>query len=151
MFGRVRRPADFEAMLATPAKARSAHFTAHFLSGRPSLPRRRTAKLSEVGLSTGDAEVCAQAVDDRSTPAPAAWWLGLVVPKRHARKATTRNLLRRLMRGVFEQHRPLLAHGMWLLRLRAPFDPRQFKSAAPAVLRQQARLELDGLLKRVSL
>ena len=151
MFGRVRHSVDFEAVLAAPARARSAHFAAHFLCGRPDPPRRRSPTVEETRLSTGDPEDCAQAVDDRSRPLPAGWWLGLVVPKRHARKATTRNLLRRLMRGAFDQHRPRLAPGIWLLRLRMPFDARRYRSAAPALLRQEARSELDGLLKRASL
>jgi len=35
--------------------------------------------------------------------------------------------------------------------LRMPFDARRYRSAAPALLRQEARSELDGLLKRASL
>ena len=74
----------------------------------------------------------------------------MVVPKRHARKATTRNLLRRQIRSAMTQHQTRLAHGMWLVRLRAPFDPRHFKSAASVTLRGAARAELDGLLTRAA-
>ena len=35
MLGRLLRPADFESVLATPAKARSAHFAAHHLARHP--------------------------------------------------------------------------------------------------------------------
>lgn len=72
------------------------------------------------------------------------------MPKRHARKATTRNLLRREMRGAMQRHYGGLASGMWLLRLCRPFDPQRFRSAAPALLRGAARAELEGLLKRAS-
>jgi len=74
----------------------------------------------------------------------------VIVPKRHARKATTRNLLRRQIRDAMTRHQLLLAHGMWLVRLRVPFDPRTFKSAASATLRGAARAELDGLLTRAA-
>ena len=82
--------------------------------------------------------------------APTRWWFGVVVPKRHARKAATRNLLRRQIRGAMARHHAQLARGMWLVRLRAPFDPRRFKSAASAELRSAARTELDGLLTRAA-
>lgn len=101
-------------------------------------------------LSTGDADVCPQAVDDSRLSASGRWWFGVVVSKRHARKATTRNLLRRQMRGAMQRHHARLACGMWLLRLSRPFDSNRFHSAAPALLREAARVELDGLLRRAA-
>jgi len=150
MLGRLRRPADFESVLATPAKARSAHFAAHHLANGPQRQLGRPGGDCAEKLSTGDPDRCPQPVDDRLEPASATWWLGLVVPKRHARKATTRNLLRRQMRGAMARHHAQLAHGMWLLRLRVPFDPKRFNSAASAALRGAARAELDGLLMRAA-
>jgi ribonuclease P protein component len=150
MLGRLLRPADFESVLATPAKARSAHFAAHHLPRRPSTRPARVANQQATELSTGDSSCCPQPVDDPIESAPTAWWLGLVVPKRHARKATTRNLLRRQIRGVMARHHARLAHGMWLVRLRAPFDGRSFRSAAPAALRSAVRAELDSLLARAA-
>jgi ribonuclease P protein component len=102
-------------------------------------------------LSTDDPDACTQPVEDRlPPPAPTRWWFATVVPKRHARKATTRNLLRRQIRGVLLAHRGSLAHGMWLVRLRAPFDAKAFRSATSAALRVAARDELDGLLTRAA-
>lgn len=75
-------------------------------------------------------------------------WLGVVVPKRYARRAATRNLLRRQIRAVIQRHQARLAHGMWLVRLRAPFQRTQFVSATSAALRSAAREELDGLFAR---
>jgi len=89
-------------------------------------------------------------VDDSVRPAPTGWWFGVVVPKRHARKATTRNLLRRQMRNALVRHHEQLARGMWLVRLRAPFAAQAFRAAASAALRNAARSELDGLLKRAA-
>jgi len=149
MLGRLRRPADFESVLATPVKARSAHFAAHHLAGRPQLQRGRPERGGTTKLSTDDPDRCPQAVDDQ-LEGPSTWWFGVVVPKRHARKATTRNLLRRQMRGAMTRHQTQLAHGMWLVRLRLPFDPKHFKSASSAALRGAARAELDGLLMRAA-
>jgi ribonuclease P protein component len=77
---------------------------------------------------------------------PDRCWFGAVVPKRHARKAATRNLLRRQIRAAMERHHRMLAHGLWLVRLRAPFDGRCFRSAASGALGAAARDELDLLL-----
>jgi len=69
-----------------------------------------------------------------------------VVPKRHARRAVTRNLLKRQVRCAFERHGADLPAGMWLVRLRSPFAPAEFVSARSAALAAAARGELDGLL-----
>jgi ribonuclease P protein component len=39
------------------------------------------------------------------------------VPKRQARRAVTRNLLKRQMRECFHRHAATLPKGLWLLRL----------------------------------
>jgi ribonuclease P protein component len=89
-----------------------------------------------------------------------------VVPKRHAKRAVTRSLLKRQVRGAFERCAHLLPAGIWLVRLRAPFVSGVkggvhsavkggakgkeagvlFVSAASAALVQAARSELDSLL-----
>lgn len=75
------------------------------------------------------------------------WQFGQVLPKRHARRAVTRNLIRRQGRAGFERHRPQLAAGEWLLRLRAPFDPTRYPSAASEALRRVVRVEIDALFR----
>ena len=92
-----------------------------------------------------------------------------VVPKRHARRAVTRSLLKRQVRAAVdrvaglpqeaaasalpkspgEPRRPAgagLYGGLWIVRLRAPFDRLAFPSAASQALRGVVRAELDGLL-----
>lgn len=77
-------------------------------------------------------------------------WLGLVVPKRHARRAVTRTLLKRQMRIAVGDHAAALGTGLWVVRLRAPFDRQQFVSAASGALKQAARAELDQLLSQAA-
>ncbi len=77
---------------------------------------------------------------------PGALRLGCVVPKRHARCAVTRNLVKRQVRAAFERHLQRLAVGAWLVRLRAPFSKTEFVSARSAALAAALRAELDGLL-----
>jgi ribonuclease P protein component len=71
--------------------------------------------------------------------------LALIVPKRHARRAVTRNLVKRQMREAMRRHLAAWAGQRVLVRQRAPFDLRQFKSAASTVLRAAVRDELERL------
>jgi len=76
--------------------------------------------------------------------------LGVVVPKRHARRAVTRSLLRRQIYAAGSRHAEALARGLWIVRLRAPFDRSRFVSAASPALRAVARAELDDLFRAAS-
>ncbi len=89
-------------------------------------------------------------VDDLLPPASPAvataqLWLGAVVPKRHARRSVTRSLLKRQIRAAVDRQ-DQLPGGLWVVRLRAPFDGKTFASAASNALRQAARDELDAVL-----
>jgi ribonuclease P protein component len=77
-------------------------------------------------------------------------WLGLVVPKRHARRSVTRQLVRRQIRACFEVAADRLDTGLWIVRLRAPFDRQRFPSAASAALRAAVRSELTDAFARAS-
>lgn len=74
-------------------------------------------------------------------------WLDALVPKRWARRAVRRNLIRRQMHAVGAQ---LLAHSTdaWLLRLRAPWDRAAYPSASSLPLKRAVRGELLELLAR---
>jgi ribonuclease P protein component len=146
MVGRILRTADFERVLAAAPRARSAHFALHHVPARPSQPRRPAAKAEAAELSTGDARTCPPPVDDL----PAGCWLGTVVPKRHARRAVTRNLLKRQMRQLMAAGCVALPKGLWVLRLKAPFDRARFVSPSSDALRQSARAELADLLQRAA-
>lgn len=76
-------------------------------------------------------------------------WLGAVVPKRHARRSVTRSLIKRQIRAAVGQHGDALNGGLWVVRLRAPFDRASFPSAASSALLNAARGELEGLIGRV--
>lgn len=70
---------------------------------------------------------------------------GLVVPKRHARRSVTRNLLRRQCREAARRHVASMAPGLWVLRLRAPIVRSDYPSAASDALRGATCAELEGL------
>ena len=75
-------------------------------------------------------------------------WLGVVVPKRHARRAVTRTLLKRQIRAAVGAHAGSMAAGLWVVRLRAEFDRATYPSAASTALQSAARVELDRLFER---
>lgn len=146
--GRLVNKADFERLLSTRFWARSAHFAVHHLPASPMPPVRPRATSNPGDLSTGPAPGCPQPVDDLSTAAPAGLWLGCLVPKRQARRAVTRNLLKRQARAAFVRHAERLPRGLWLLRLRQPFSAELYPSAASEALARAVRAELDQLLAR---
>ena len=146
MLGRLVHKADFERLLATRSRVRSAHFAIHHVSGGPlGSPAADAEPLSEE-LSTAPAPVPPGPVDDL----PRSAWIGCVVPKRHARRAVTRNLLKRQIRACFVRHADILPGGLWLVRLRAGFPLTEFVSARSEALALAARAELDGLLTKAA-
>ena len=69
-------------------------------------------------------------------------WLGAMVPKRWAKRAVTRNTIKRQIYAVadlFEARLPQAAH---VVRLRATFDRKQFVSATSDPLKLAVRAEL---------
>ena len=142
MIERLVRSSDFERVLRTRTRINSPHFAVHHVAAsawqRPTLP-------DSGELSTGPVNIDVQPVDDSSRPAPDRVWLGAVVPKRHARRSVTRTLLKRQIRAVVTDRVSGLAGGLWVVRLRAPFDKTRYPSAASDALRAVARAELEGL------
>ena len=149
MIGRIQRPVDFERVLARPSRARSAHFALHHLSANPAPSAWVAAKLrtGQPELSTGGAQATHSAVDPNPPCVPDGCWVGLVIPKRHAKRSVTRQLLKRQIRAAFAE-RPGMPPGLWVVRLRSPFDRQKFPSAASDALRSAARAELAQLLDR---
>lgn len=131
-------PADFERVLGRRPVARSPHFSLHH------------AVPEGAELSTGGSASESGAVESPSRPALSGWRLGLVVPKRHARRAVTRNLVKRQARAAMLQHLHHLPAGDWVVRLRTPFERELFPSAASGALKLAVRDELASLFGAAS-
>jgi ribonuclease P protein component len=144
MAARLVDKADFERLLGQRPWARSAHFAVHHVAALPAALRQLQRGPGTRELSTGPAPSCPLPVDDL----PTDWWLGCVVPKRQARRAVTRNLLKRQVRSAFERHGSGLPQGLWLVRLRQGFAVADFPSARSPALQQAARAELEQLFHR---
>jgi ribonuclease P protein component len=125
------------ALRSLPPMARTTHFALHHARGGPLVPV----------LSTGSAPTKTDSVDNiTSANAPAG--LGMIAPKRLARRAATRNLIKRQVRAAVDRHG--LPQGQWLVRLHRAFDPRVYPSAASTALRASVRFELEELLRGTS-
>jgi ribonuclease P protein component len=128
---RLKTRQQFQAVLACAPVARTEHFVMHRMV------------LETTG--TGTAPVAAASV----MPFPFdGLWLGAMVPKRWARRALTRNLIKRQIYSVAaEQPLPAAAY---LVRLRSGFDRLQFKSAASDALRAAVRREIEQLFAKAA-
>lgn len=140
---RLVESADFERVLGSRSRARTIHFAVHHLPGSPepaagAPPEPLSGELSTIRDQSGEGPV------DDSSREPLRR-LGAVVSKRHARRAVTRSLLKRQIYAAGDRHAPSLAHGLWIVRLHAPFDRTRFASAASTALRLAARAELEAL------
>lgn len=126
---RLRTRDQFQALLAHRPVARTAHFALH-----------RLPLADAQAALAGDA--AARALFQ---PADQAW-LGAMVPKRWARRAVTRNAIRRQIYAVGQALQPPLPADAHLVRLRAGFAPQQFPSASSRALKAAVRAELLQLL-----
>ena len=143
MLERLVHKADFERLLASRSRLRSAHFAVYHVAEAPAVPVYPANRLLTAALSTAPAEELKQSVDNLVS----GQWLGCVVPKRQARRAVTRTLIKRQMRSVFEQQGQALPGGLWLLRLSQGFAVADFVSASSQALKATVRSELEGLLQ----
>jgi len=147
--------ADFQRALSVRPCAKSAHFSVHHVllpAAHPWPKPPEPGKLSTDGAPNGGVPV-----DDLGSLRPEQGLgrvksgLGMVVPKRNARRAVTRNLVKRHIRAVFGDslRGARLASGVWVVRLRCPFDKARFVSAKSDALGQVVREELADLLGRL--
>jgi ribonuclease P protein component len=76
--------------------------------------------------------------------------LGLVIGKKFAPRAATRNLIRRLAREAFRVRRGEFGGWDVLIRLHTKIDKKAFPSAASVPLNALCRGEIDTLLDKVA-
>lgn len=123
---RLRTRGQFQAVLAVRPIARTPHFAWHRLGLDPDSPAAARHAFPHGGA-----------------------WLGALVPKRWARRAVRRNLIRRQIHALGESC-GALADGASVIRLRAAFTPASFPSASSDALKRAVRTELLELLARKS-
>ena len=145
MLGRLVHRADFERLLATSPRWRSAHFAIHHVTDGAMHSELAPMQPEDQKLSTEPFDIRPVPVDKMTRVC-----LGVAVPKRHARRAVTRNLIRRLVKVVFTRHLAEVPAGHWLVRLRSPFAAREFVSANSQVFARAVRSELEKLVGAIT-
>lgn len=135
---RLKTRPQFQAALAGGTVSRTAHFALHRLL-----------------LNAG--EGIPKATPDTAGPAPDeaqalfaldGVWIGAMVPKRWARRAVTRNTIKRQIYAVSSHFAHRLPQAAHVVRLRAAFDRRHFISASSRLLKRAVREELEQLFER---
>lgn len=128
---RLKTRPQFQAAMAGGIVSRTAHFALHRLLLADAPP-------------TGPGSTEPQALFSLE-----GVWLGAMVPKRWARRAVTRNAIKRQIYAVgatFEERLMQAApQSALVVRLRTAFDRKQFVSATSEPLQQAVRAELQQL------
>lgn len=128
---RLKTRSQFQAVLAGERVASTTHFVLH----RNVLPdmSRPAAAVRQEPTTKG------RLVDADTV------WLGAMVPKRWAKRAVTRNAIKRQIYSVSSEVNFDLPGAAHVVRLRAVFDRKQFVSASSAPLKALVRQELVRL------
>jgi ribonuclease P protein component len=77
-------------------------------------------------------------------------WVGALIPKRWAKRAVTRNAIKRQIYTVTQALASQLLPAAHVVRLRAGFDRQQFISAASNAFKRAVRDELQELFARAA-
>ena len=77
-------------------------------------------------------------------------WIGALLPKRWAKRAVTRNAIKRQIYAVSLGLTPPLPAAAHVVRLRSGFDRKQFISASSELLKRAVRAELQELFARAA-
>ena len=137
---RLKTRAQFQAAMAGGTVSRTTHFALHRLPLGAGMVGDAAA--SGPGLARAAHEPQALFPMGGAAPTP---WLGAMVPKRWARRAVTRNAIRRQIYAVAQESAQQLAPAAHVVRLRAAFDRQHFVSASSDALKQALRAELRAL------
>ena len=133
---RLQTRAQFQAVLAGSTVSRTAHFALH-----------------RTGL---DAQAPVPADARPPVEAPKALfpvqqpWVGALIPKRWAKRAVTRNAIKRQIYAVSQDFEAKLSPAAHVVRLRSAFDRAKFPSASSDALKQAVRSELQQLFARAA-
>ncbi len=123
---RLRDTAQFKLGMDQKVVAKSAHFALH--ASAPDSPS-----------DTEAAQVMIQA--------KATHLIGAVIPKRWAKRAVTRNAIRRQIYQAWSQWLACLPAGVHVVRLKTAFDVQRFRSATSPAFKSAVRAELNQLFQ----
>lgn len=129
---RMKTRPQFQVALAGKVLSKTAHFALHGCALPP-------VAIPAEGDESKRAQALFSSVDI---------WLGAMVPKRWARRAATRNLIKRQIYAISAERSHVLQSGAHVVRLRSGFSRTDFASASSDALKYCVRQELLQLLAR---
>lgn len=99
-------------------------------------------------LSSADAQSALRSLGNVTGPAKSSAIIGVVCPKRWAKRAVTRNTIKRQIYAVSSELAPQLPPACLVLRLASEFSREHFPSATSRALKSALRAELQALFAR---
>jgi ribonuclease P protein component len=138
---RLKTRAQFQAVLAGATVARTEHFAMH----RSMLP---IGNSGVAGVAVPEVVVKTTHQDAKSQPLFPVLdtWIGAMVPKRWAKRAVTRNAIKRQIYTVSADFSPKQRQAAFVVRLRRDFSRKVYLSASSEQLKQAVRMELVALM-----
>ena len=133
---RLKTRAQFQAVLAGATVSRTVHFALHRTGLETPPPPTATP---------GPESAKSQALFAVKEP-----WVGALIPKRWAKRAVTRNAIKRQIYAVSSALEPAMMQAAHVVRLRSTFDRAKFPSASSEALKQAVRSELQQLFSRAA-
>ncbi|MBC7610368.1 MAG: ribonuclease P protein component [Polaromonas sp.] len=135
---RLKTRPQFQAVLAGAVVARTEHFALHCNGLDAVAPKSTDSAKPRKDTVAPPLSAALFPVQDM--------WIGAMVPKRWAKRAVTRNAIKRQIYTVsagFLAHYPQAA---FLVRLRKEFSRKEFVSATSAQLKEVVRAEVTALM-----
>lgn len=127
---RLKTRPQFQAVLASTVVAKSDHFSLHRYRLQPPL-----------AIQPGRIDAQPLALFEHQ-----AVWMGALVPKRWAKRAVTRNAIKRQIYAISEGCDGLTAPAAYVVRLRKAYDRKIYVSASSESLKCAVRGEVEHLL-----
>ncbi|MGH8846022.1 MAG: ribonuclease P protein component [Polaromonas sp.] len=128
---RLQTRPQFQAALAGAIVARTTHFALH----------RNTLDAKSLQAQPGKVAETPALFPIQDT------WIGAMVPKRWAKRAVTRNAIKRQIYTVSADFSHQYPQAAFVVRLRRDFSRTEFVSASSEPLKQAVRAEIQALMK----
>ena len=132
---RLKTRPQFQAVLAGNVVAKTEHFALHRNGLDAQAPQGGPTKSKDVD-SRPSVLFPVQSV-----------WIGAMVPKRWARRAVTRNAIKRQIYTVSEDFSHNYLQAAFVVRLRKEFSRKEFVSATSNILKEAVRNEVVALMR----
>ena len=128
---RLKTRAQFQAVLAGTIVAKTPHFALHRNVLDAKAASTRSGKLLDSAILFRQQDM----------------WIGAMVPKRWAKRAVTRNAIKRQIYTVSADFFHQYPQSAFVVRLRSSFPSTEFVSAVSDQLKQAVRAEVQALMQ----